>query len=238
MKTSCIIIDDEPLAIRVIEKHIEKLPEFNIIAKCKNAIQAIEVLKNENVDLLFLDIQMPELTGLEFLKTLQNPPSIIITTAYRNYAVDAFDLDVLDYLLKPITFERFLKAINKFYHSKNSIKQIIKETKVQESDNTEYINIKKGKTIIRILLSDIQYIESFKDNIVIHTSDDSFTTKKQIGNFEEELPGENFIRVHKSFIIAIKYIKSISPTNIGLKNKDIPLGRSYKSYVLNRLDYK
>lgn len=238
MKIKCVIVDDEPLAIRVIEKHIEKLSEFELIARCKNAVEAFEILKNQAIDLIFLDIQMPELTGLEFLKTLNNPPTVVITTAYRNYAVDAFDLDVLDYLVKPVSFERFLKSVNKYY-LQNSSKQISAEKlAVSDADNSKFLDIRKGKTMLRVLLSDIEYIESFRDNVVIHTKMSSYTTKNQIGRLEEKLPVGKFLRVHKSYIISIKDIKSISPTNITLLNKDIPVGRSYKSFVMEKLGYK
>jgi len=187
--------------------------------------------------LIFLDIQMPELTGLEFLKTLNKAPSVIITSDYRNYAVAAFEMNDLDYLLKPVTFERFLKAVNKYYQQ-NNIKHIDSEkTMVPDKDKSKILNIRKGKTMLRILLADIEYIESFRDNVVIHTKNNSYTTKNQIGKLEEELPAEEFLRIHKSYIIAIKDIKSISPTNITLTSKDVPVGRSYKSFVMGQLGY-
>ncbi|MCD4772325.1 MAG: LytTR family DNA-binding domain-containing protein [Bacteroidales bacterium] len=238
MKIKCIVVDDEPLAIRVIESHIEKLNNIEIVAKCSNAIDALDILKNNKIDLIFLDIQMPELTGLEFLNTLQNPPSVIFTTAYRNYAIDAFELDVLDYLLKPITFERFLKAINKFYKLLSYKKpETLSNVSATQIESEPFIYIKRNKTMIKILLKDILFIESLKDYIRIHTEDDSYMTKQQISLIEKNLPEEQFLRVHKSFIINIEKITTFSPNYIGLKDKKISIGRSYKAYVLNKLNY-
>ncbi len=238
MKIKCIIVDDEPLAIRVIESHIEKLNNIELVAKCSNAIEALDILKSNKIDLIFLDIQMPELTGLEFLNTLQNPPSVIFTTAYRNYAIDAFELDVLDYLLKPITFERFCKAINKFYKLLSYKKpETLGNTSLKQVESEPFIYIKRNKTMIKILLKDILFIESIKDYIRIHTNKDSYMTKQQISVTEKNLPDEHFIRVHKSFIVSIEKITTFSPNYISINDKNIPIGRSYKAYVLSKLNY-
>ncbi len=238
MKIKCIVVDDEPLAIRVIESHIEKINDIELVAKCSNAIEALEILKNNKIDLIFLDIQMPELTGLEFLNTLQNPPTIIFTTAYRNYAIDAFELDILDYLLKPITFERFCKSINKFYKLlTNKEPEALGNTSLRQVGPDPFIYIKRNKTMIKILLKDILFIESIKDYIRIHTNKDSYITKQQISVIEKNLPDEYFIRVHKSFIVSIEKITTFSPNFIGINDKKIPIGRSYKAYALSKLNY-
>ncbi|MCK4814471.1 response regulator transcription factor [bacterium] len=238
MKIKCIVVDDEPLAIRVIESHIEKLNDIELVAKCSNAIEALDILKNNKIDLIFLDIQMPELTGLEFMNTLQNPPSVIFTTAYRNYAIDAFELDVLDYLLKPITFERFLKAINKFYKlSSYKRPETLGDTSLKHAGSEPFIYIKRNKTMVKLLLKDILFIESLKDYIRIHTDKESYMTKQQISVIEKNLPDEHFLRVHKSFIVSIEKITTFSPNYIGINDKQIPIGRSYKAYVLNNLNY-
>jgi len=237
MKTRCLIVDDEPLAQRVIESHMEKLEDLFLVAKCSNAIEAMSKLKTEKIDLIFLDIQMPELSGVEFLKSLQNPPAIIFTTAYRNYAIDAFELDVLDYLLKPISFERFIKSVNKYYDVKNS-----KAPRVFNNENKEeefkFIYVREKKTMIKVLLNEIRYIESLKDYIRIFLENGkSLMTKQKISTMAELLPENKFIRVHKSYIVNIDKIKTLSPTTIGLENMMIPIGRSYKAFALSHLGY-
>lgn len=237
MKIRCIAVDDEPLALRVIESHIEKLQDVELVAKCSNAIDAFSVLKNKKIDLIFLDIQMPELTGLDFLKTLQNPPHVIFTTAYRNYAIDAFDLDVLDYLLKPISFERFLKSINKFYNRKKETITSIKENANSDQATSGFIYIKKGKSMVKILVNNIIYIESLKDYVKIHTKEHTYLTKQQIGVFEEILPEDKFLRIHKSFIVSLDNITSFSPSKVEIGKTILPIGRTYKSLVLKKLNY-
>lgn len=238
MKIKCLAVDDEPLALRVIESHIEKLSDVELVAKCSNAIQAFEVLKNKPVDLVFLDIQMPELTGIEFLKSLKDPPLIIFTTAYRNYAIEAFDLDVLDYLLKPISFDRFLKAINKYYDRREGkITEAPKNLNVDNRQQKDHIFVKKNKTMVKVPFNEICYIESMKDYVKIHTTGETHFVKHQISALEEELPDDRFLRVHKSFIVPVDKISTISPTSIGIGEDKIPIGRNYKEYVLKKLNY-
>jgi DNA-binding LytR/AlgR family response regulator len=237
MKIRCIAVDDEPLALRVIESHVEKLSEVELVAKCSNAIEAFEILKHKDVDLIFLDIQMPELTGIEFLKSLRNPPLVIFTTAYRNYAIDAFELDVLDYLLKPISFDRFLKAINKYYARHEEKHQELKNVSMGSTPEKDHIFIKKNKTLVKILFKDILYIESLKDYVKIHTPEEMYMVKYQISHLEQELPDEQFIRVHKSFIVSTEKIATISPRSVGIGDEKIPIGRNYKEFVLKRLKY-
>jgi DNA-binding LytR/AlgR family response regulator len=237
MKTKCLIVDDEPLAQRVIETHMEKLDDLELVAKCSNAIEAMSKLKTNKVDLIFLDIQMPELSGVEFIKSLQNPPAIIFTTAYRNYAIDAFELDVLDYLLKPISFERFIKAVNKYYDFRNSQKPMVFNSQNKE-DNPSFIYVREKKTMIKVFLNDVLYVESLKDYIrIFKETGGSLMTKQKISTMAELLPEEHFIRVHKSYIVNIDKIKTLSPTSIGLPDKIIPIGRSYKAYALSHLGY-
>ncbi|OQX76671.1 MAG: DNA-binding response regulator [Bacteroidetes bacterium 4484_276] len=237
MKIKCIAVDDEPLALRVIESHIEKLNDVELVAKCSNAIEAFGILKQKDVDLIFLDIQMPELTGIEFLKSLSNPPLVIFTTAYRNYAIDAFDLDVLDYLLKPISFDRFLKAINKYYTRFEEKHQEVKNLTVGSSPEKDHLFIKKNKTLVKVFFKDILFIESLKDYVKIHTTGEVHMVKYQISHLEKELPEDQFIRVHKSFIVSSKKIATISPRSIGVEDEKIPIGRNYKEFVLKKLNY-
>jgi len=237
MKIKCIAVDDEPLALRVIESHIEKLNDVELVAKCSNAIEAFEVLKRKPIDLVFLDIQMPELTGIEFLKSLTNPPLIIFTTAFRNYAIEAFDLDVLDYLLKPISFDRFLKAINKYYGRVEEKHHEVKNLSVGSTPAKDHIFIKQNKTMLKIFLNDILYIESLKDYVKIHTTGEMHMVKHQISHLEQELPNDQFIRIHKSFIVSSEKISTVSPNSIGIGEEKIPIGRNYKEYVLKKLNY-
>lgn len=237
MKLRCIAVDDEPLALRVIESHIEKLTDVELVAKCSNAIEAMELIRNKAVDLIFLDIQMPELTGIEFIKSLNNPPAIIFTTAYRNYAIEAFDMDVLDYLLKPISFERFLKAINKYYTHRDSQQQIVKNLTVDTATVKDHIFIRKNKTMIKVPFSKILFIESMKDYVKIHTETECHYVKHQISLLESELPEDQFIRTHKSFIIPIGKITTVAPGAIGIGDQKVPIGRNYREFVLKRLNY-
>jgi len=238
MKIRCIAVDDEPLALRVIESHTEKLHDVELVAKCSNAIEAFEVLKNKTIDLIFLDIQMPELTGIEFLKSLSNPPLVIFTTAYRNYAIEAFDLDVLDYLLKPVSFDRFLKAINKYYTRQKGIStETPKNLSVDHRQEKDHLFIKKNKTMIKVPFGEILFVESLKDYVKIHTTGEVHFVKHQISALEEELPEDEFLRVHKSYLVPIRRVATISPNALGIGDEKIPIGRNYKEYVLKKLKY-
>jgi DNA-binding LytR/AlgR family response regulator len=239
MKVKCIIVDDEPLAIEVIDSHIKKFDDIEVIARCSNAVKAFEILQNKQVDLIFLDIQMPKITGIDFLRTLKNPPKVIITTAYRDYAIEGYELDVIDYLLKPISFERFFKAIQKFYQISNSVKnEMISPIIVNNFDEGEFIYVRADKKMQKIFLKDILYIESLKDYIKIFTSAKSVITKQPISSFEEKLPENIFLRTHRSFIISIPKIEAFSTQSIEISGKEIPIGRSYKNIVMKTLNFK
>lgn len=236
MKTQCIIIDDEPLAIKVINSHVAKFDFIEVVAECKNAMQAIEILKNQNINLMFLDINMPKITGLEFLKSLPHPPYVIITTAYREYAIEGFDLDVVDYLLKPISFDRFLKAINKFCErQEKSICSNKIETNKKE-ENT-YIYVQDGKTIYKIQLDKIFYLEGFGEYVKIHTLEKTFLSRKTMAEYENCLSKSQFIRTHKSFIISLSQVSGFTASTVIIKGKEIPIGRTYKEVVMNSLNY-
>ena len=236
MKTKCIIVDDEPLAINVIKNHLQYIDNIEIIAECRNALEASNILQNKNIDLIFLDIQMPKITGFEFLKSLNNPPSVIITTAFRNYAIKSYDFDVVDYLLKPIPFERFLKAVNKFFkYSKLTDVEVHKETDTLKDDLFIYVN--EEKNIHKIYLKEIIFIESFREYIKIHLKNKSVTTKIQISKIEEKLTNHNFIRVHKSYIIPIFRINNFNARNISIEDNKIPIGRTYKEKIMKILKF-
>lgn len=238
MKLRCIIVDDEPLAIRIIEKHVSKIKDIEIIARCESGVEAFALLQHQKIDLLFLDIQMPELTGLELLKTIPNPPHVIITTAYREYALEGYELDVVDYLLKPISFERFLKAIQKVYRKTEPSKVLYQKTLETASlHGDEFLLLKVKKKLVKVLLKDILYIENLKDYIRIKTTNKEVVTKMLISDMERNLPESDFIRIHRSFIISLVKIDSFSPTSVEIHNTEIPIGRSYKALVLKKLDY-
>ncbi|WBL22307.1 LytR/AlgR family response regulator transcription factor [Zunongwangia sp. HRR-M8] len=231
MNTNCLIVDDEPLAIKLIENHLSKFNSFKIKGTCRTGMEAFEYLRNETIDLMFLDINLPELNGLDFIRSLKDPPKIILTTAYREYAVESFELDVLDYLLKPITFERFIKAIDRF--SSIPLNQTDLERKPLDE---EYIIVKSGSHNSRIFLKDILFVESFKDYINIQTHKTRYTVKYQIGAFEKRLKNGSFSRIHKSFIINKEHIISFNKKNLVIEDYEIPVGVSYKSEVVKLLD--
>ena len=232
MKLKCAVIDDEPLAIDVILSHIKKIEILEVAGTGETAMEAFEILTRNKVDILFLDIQMPGMKGTEFLKTLKNAPKVILTTAYREYALEGYELDVVDYLLKPISFERFFKAVTKAINQSNN--QPVPNI-VPESTTPSYIYIKINKKIHKVLLSEILYAESIKDYIKIHTSSGNLVTKQTIASFEELLPGNEFLRIHRSFIISINKIKSFTANTVDVGGIELPIGRSYKHQVFSAL---
>lgn len=233
MSLSCYIIDDEPLAIEVIESHVSKIDGLEVKATFQNAVKAFQELRNNTVDVLFLDIQMPRLTGIEFLRTLKNPPKVIFTTAYREYALEGFELDVVDYLLKPVSFERFLKSVNKVFDSV-SPKTSASEISIQH-DEHHYVFVPSDKKNVKICLEKILFIESKRDYILIKTESKEVSTYQTISYMEEHLPREQFVRVHRSFIINLKKIESWSNNEIELADTTIPIGRTYKREALKML---
>lgn len=232
MNLSCFIIDDEPLAIEVLEEYISQIESVTIEGTFRNAIQAFEALKETDVDILFLDIQMPKLTGVEFLKTLKNPPKVIFTTAYREYALQGFELDVVDYLLKPISFERFLKAVNKvldLYATRSP-------DSTSNQPGKDYIFVSSSNKKVKIRLTDILYLESKGDYVFIKTKNKEVTTPSTLTTMEEELSSRSFLRIHRSFIVNLKNIESWSQTEIEVGNQRLPIGRTYKSQALKTLE--
>ncbi|MDB5014098.1 MAG: DNA-binding response regulator [Daejeonella sp.] len=231
MKISCLIIDDEPLAIKVLESHSANVDFLDIRGTFFNAIDAYSFLQKESVDLIFLDIKMPKLTGLEFLRTLQNPPQVIITTAYREFAMEGYEFNVADYLLKPISFERFLKAVNKIpsrilLAEPASINDVVK--------GLDHIFFKCDKKMVKFFFDEILFIESIKDYVRVKARNKDVITYYTMTALEEILPSQ-FIRIHKSFIVNQKNIDSFSNSFIGINNQEIPLGRLYKNQALMAL---
>lgn len=237
-KIKCVLVDDEPLALDVLESYIKRMDGLELIARCDNAMKAFEVLRYQQVDLIFLDIQMPKLNGIDFLKTLQNPPKVIFTTAYRDYAIEAFDLDAVDYLLKPIPFGRFLKALSKAFGQIQSANQsIISNEEYEPYITTDTLIVKSDKKMIKINLKEIIYIESLKDYVIIHLSDKRVVTKQKISFLEQKLMDNNFVRIHRSFLVSAPKIESFTPSYIDIHNQKLPIGRSYKSEVGKILGY-
>lgn len=233
MKTKCIIVDDEPLAIEAIEMHLNELSGFEIVAKCSDAVKAFEILNKKKIDLMFLDIQMPKITGIEFLKSLQNHPKVIITSAYSQYAVKGFELDVIDYLMKPIPFNRFIQAIDKYYRSVNE--NIVGEDKQGLPD--DFILVRADRKNIKIKFNEILYLESMKDYVSIKTNSGTITTKILLSICEKKLPGDMFIRIHRSFIINKSKVDSFTSNTVVIGKKELPIANSYKNRVFTSLGY-
>lgn len=234
LKINCLLVDDEPLALDVLSSYIQRVDGLEIVARCDNAMQAFEAIQNNQVDLLFLDIQMPKLDGIEFLKSLPSPPKVIFTTAYREYAIEAFEVDAVDYLLKPIPFSRFLKAVGKAYqHLQLQTGTIPADVEAPSSElgSMESIFVRADKKMVKIMLKDILYIESLKDYVLIHLPDKRIITKQKISYLEEKLPDDQFLRIHRSFLVSIKKIDAFSPSQIDIGGKELPIGRSYKNTV-------
>lgn len=233
MSYKCVIVDDEPLAIQLIASHIAKIDALEVIATCNNAIKAFEVIHTTPVDLLFLDINMPNLTGIDFLKSLKNPPKTILTTAYRDYAIESYDLEVLDYLLKPITFERFFKAVEKFLRNQTTNLTTPQKTTTIEND---FLLIKSGNKHHKVITDDIIYIESLKDYIQIHLEGNRrITSKYKIGDIEKDLISKSFLRVHRSYLINTSKITAFTSHEIEVNAVEIPIGISYKENVVSFL---
>ena len=232
-KYSCIIVEDEPLAAEVLQDYISQTPFLELKSVCSDAIYAMEILQKEKIDLVFLDIHLPKLKGLDFIKTLKLPPQIIITTAYQEYALQGYELNVTDYLLKPIEFSRFLTAVNKLNQQKAAIPHT---NSVAGSVERAYLFFNVSKKKVKVFLDEILYIESLKEYIRITTKNKSILTKFQLGQIEELLTKNNFLRIHRSFIVAKDKIDAFSATEIEISGKQIPIGRSYKELIIATLE--
>ncbi|MEJ1242432.1 LytTR family DNA-binding domain-containing protein [Chryseolinea sp. T2] len=228
---TCIIVDDEPLAIEIVEAYLEKIDQLKLLGKFRNAIEAFAFLQDHAVDLIFLDIQMPKLSGLDFIKTLKNPPKVIFTTAYRDYAIEGFDLEVVDYLLKPIPFDRFLKAVAKVLHQPTAPLAAAKA----DGTGDDYVYFKVDKRMVKTRMTDVLYIESVKDYVKVRTADKEIITQQKISYLEESLPRPQFLRIHRSFIINVEKIDAYSATDVEIGKFSVPIGRNYKNDVMKAL---
>ncbi len=232
MKKTCLIVDDEPLARKLIASHISKIESLELVGACVNAIDAGNFLQKRKVNLLFLDIQMPEVTGLQFLRTLKNPPSVILTTAFRDFAPESYDLDVVDYLLKPISLERLMKSVNKFYERLAAAGL----TPMDSPDQPEpFIYLKADRKLNRVSLNEILFIESLDEYVKVHLIDKILVTRENISSLEHKLPHPLFIRIHRSFIISSKFITAVSGEGVEIAKRELPFGRAYKKSALAAL---
>lgn len=228
-KYNCLIVEDEPIAAEVLEDYIRQVPFLELRSTCRDAIYAMEFLQTEKVEIIFLDIHLPGLKGLDFIKTLKSPPKIIVTSAYQEYALQGYEFNVVDYLLKPIEFSRFLTAVNKVHQP--SAQAAAPATSSAAGDRPHlFFNVNKRQ--VKIYLDEILYIESLREYIRITTETKNIMTKMQLGDVEGLLTKNNFLRVHRSFIVAKSKIESFSPTEIEIAGKQIPIGRNYKELVM------
>ena len=235
MKLKCLIIDDERLAQNILEKYISKLSALHLLKKCSNALEAISFMHENPVDVIFLDIDMPEISGLEMLKTLEKSPKVILTTAYSEYALESYDYGVIDYLLKPISFEHFLRAVNRLIGDSTIDKN--KEKKSYKSVNDNII-IKQKNISYNVLLSEILYIEAYGNYLNVYTKEQKFIIREKMHIMENKLPSNLFLRVHKSYIISLKRLSSIQGNRIIIASTEIPIGSYYKSKLIDILNEK
>lgn len=237
-KIVCLAVDDEPPALLVIEKYIAAVPLLELKASVNNAVDALSILQNQKVDLIFLDIQMPQLFGTDFMRSLINPPKVIFTTAFRKYAIDGFELDAVDYLLKPISFERFLKAVNKVMRLNFTTPENNMPSKIQGQVAETCIYLRADRKNIKVNFDEILFIESLKDYIKVVTKEKTIVTKQAISNIEEQLPHNQFVRTHRSFIISINCIESFTQDLVQIYKYEIPISRSYRQKVEEALQKK
>ncbi|MBC7947475.1 MAG: response regulator transcription factor [Chitinophagaceae bacterium] len=229
----CLIVDDEPLARQIIRRYIEQVPILQLSGECGNALQAFALLQQQEVDLIFLDIRMPQLNGNDFLKTLKNPPKVIFTTAYSEYALEGYELDVVDYLMKPIPFDRFLKAVNKAYQHSTFKSDANPAQDDRKTDS--FVYFRADRKMIKVMLNDILYIESMKDYIKVITATGTIITKQSISSVEAMLPEKDFIRSHRSYIVSSRHIKSFTSELIEIHDTEIPIGKLFRNEVLKVL---
>lgn len=233
MKIKCIIIDDEPLAAEVIETHLKEFPNMELRRKFTNPLEALSIIESGEIDVVFIDINMPKMNGLDFIRSIDKSPYFVITTAYREYAVESFDLDVLDYLVKPVPFTRFLKSINKISHKFITDKSDDATPTAEKS----FIFLKVDKKLIKIKFEDIFFIESLKDYIKVFTKSGDYLAHKSLSGITEELPSNQFLRLHRSFTVALDKIQALEGNSVLVSEKRIPIGRKYinhaKDVILN-----
>ncbi|AXY76749.1 DNA-binding response regulator [Paraflavitalea soli] len=235
----CLVVDDEPPAREVIRRYVQDVPTLHLAGECANAVQALGALQQQAIDLIFLDIRMPQLDGTTFLKTLKNPPKVIFTTAYPEYALEGYELDVVDYLLKPVRFDRFLKAVNKAFplgSQQADTTSVLSTPAAQEEKKSEsFVYFRADRKMQKVMLHDILYIESMKDYVKIVTTAGTLITKQSITSVEAMLSEKLFVRTHRSFIVAIEKIRSYTNELIEIETTEIPIGKLYRNGVMKML---
>lgn len=229
----CLVVDDEPPAREIIRRYIEQVPMLQMAGECANAIEAFTFLRQHTVDLVFLDIRMPQLNGTDFLRTLKNAPKVIFTTAYSEYALEGYELDVIDYLMKPVSFERFLKAVNKAYQ--HTVEKTEAMVLPDEKKTESFVYFRADRKMVKVMLPDILYIESMKDYIKVFTTNGTIITKQSISSVEAMLPEKEFIRTHRSFIVASRHIRSFTAELIEIRDTEIPIGKLFRNEVMKTL---
>ena len=231
-----LIIDDEPLALDVLETYISQMPDLNLVGRCSNALEANEMLRNNQIDLIFLDIQMPQLSGVDFIKTLTNPPMFIFTTAYSNYAVEGYELNAIDYLLKPISLDRFMKAVNKATEQFEVRKREETAEGSAPGEGVEFFFVKADKKLVKIKYDEILYIEGLKDYVIIRLEQGRVVTLQTMKSLEDKLPLTKFKRIHRSYIVSIDKIHAVDGTSVDVfekgQIKQLPIGKNYRDEIL------
>ncbi|MEP3210022.1 MAG: LytTR family DNA-binding domain-containing protein [Maribacter sp.] len=241
-KIKCIIVDDEPLARDVLVNYAEQIDQLEVVASCGNALEAFEHIQAGDIQLVFLDIKMPKLNGLELIESIKNPPLVVFTTAYREFAIKAFDLDAIDYLLKPISLTRFLKTVSKANKYLQGL-QTESNGEGQEKSNgipsstseQEFLYIKSDRKMVKLDLSCVHYLESLNDKVIIHLADKEVLTTQRISYLLEKLPKQQFIRIHRSYIISLTHVAAFNNIMVEVKERELPIGRNYRSQALEAL---
>jgi len=227
LKLNCVIIEDEPLARNLITEYVKKVPSLNLLEAFSNPLEALEALRTLPVDVLFLDVQMPEITGISLLKVLKKRPLVVLTTAYSEYALEGYELDVADYLLKPITFERFLKSVDKIMQRLDADPKPMVAT-AEPVTSPAFVFVKDGTKLVKVRLDEILYVEGLKDYVTIHTINQKITTLQRMKALEEQLPAEKFIRIHNSYIVALDAIDVIQKSEVSIGSVSLPIGDTYR----------
>ncbi len=234
MPVRCLTVDDEVPALELLRRHIGQIEDLEIVAECNSAVKAFELLKKEEIHLIFLDIQMPVLTGIDFVRALKHPPRIVLTTAYRDYAVEAYDLDIVDYLLKPISFDRFFKAVERYYQRIAPLANSgVRDVPGLQGD---YLFVNINKKNHKLIFADILYVESLKDYVRIHTINARHVVKGNIGSFYKQLPKDQFIRIHRSFVVSKSRISAFGAMELELQDVCLPIGPSYREDLINAIN--
>jgi len=238
LKINCIIVEDEPLARNLLSDYVRKVPQLNLVETLSNPLQVMDVLRNNEIDVMFLDVQMPDLTGISLLKVLQVKPLIVLTTAYSEYALEGYELDVADYLLKPITFERFLRSVDKITLrlTERKAPAPLPASKPSVEATQPFVFVKDGTKLIKVRIDEILYVEGLKDYVTIHTKTQKIVSLQRLKTLEEELPSDKFIRVHNSFIVAFNAIDVIHKNDVQVGTMMIPIGETYKKSFREFID--